>query len=507
PTDDVASIRGRPYLVEVRACLRRTDAARIARRYHTRPAELTALVHRLLRLGPDLLAEALPDRFPATSDAVAFWQETWSALRLQERYVPLDGLDAYQVTPAITGEILRPLVEGCGDVRMHVSNGALASFAGTLPLLHPFGRLQCHDLFLTGPGSYLTGFHGPGKYDGSVVNWVNGPWAGPGGARAGFRRPVPPAGPRAAGARQAPARAGAGLMAPAAPATAALRSTRLATTVVGSYSVPEWLGRLKTDYYQRRISAHHLDEIHDVAIKAALKDQELAGVDIVSDGELRRDNDIDYLLTRIPGVAIPDRAKTDYYDYYDAEVRAPLPESAGMSPGLAADYAFTREQTGHPIKFSFTGPFSLSRRIRDTGYADPADLVRALARKLNAQARELAEAGADLLQIDEPFLAGYPEQVDVAIEAVNILTARVAVTWALHVCYGNRYARPLWEGHYDFLFPAVTSARVDALVLEFARKGLDDLRLLKEHAWDRYLGLGVIDVKSAEVEAADLVAS
>ena len=294
---------------------------------------------------------------------------------------------------------------------------------------------------------------------------------------------------------------------PGGAATAAMRSTLLATTVVGSYSVPEWLGRLKTDYYQRRISAHHLDEIHDVAIKAALKDQELAGVDIVSDGELRRDNDIDYLLTRIPGVEIPYRSKTDYYDYYDAEVRAPLPEAAGVSPGLAKDFAFTREQTRRPVKFSFTGPFSLSRRIRDTGYADPADLVRALARRLNGQARELAAAGADLLQIDEPFLAGYPEQVDLAIEAVNIVTSGVDATWALHVCYGNRYARPLWEGHYDFLFPAVNSARVDALVLEFARKGLGDLRLLKEHAWDRYLGLGVIDVKSTEVEAPALVAA
>src|SRR5438309_1063719 len=136
-------------------------------------------------------------------------------------------------------------------------------------------------------------------------------------------------------------------------AAAALRPVPLATTVVGSYSVPEWLGRLKTDYYQRRVSAHHLDEIHDVAIKAALKDQELAGVDIVSDGELRRDNDIDYLLTRIPGVVIPDRSKTDYYAYYDAEVRAPLPEAAAMvRPGLAADFAFTREQTSRPIKFS-----------------------------------------------------------------------------------------------------------------------------------------------------------
>jgi 5-methyltetrahydropteroyltriglutamate--homocysteine methyltransferase len=291
------------------------------------------------------------------------------------------------------------------------------------------------------------------------------------------------------------------------PASTLLRTRPLATTVVGSYSVPEWLGRLKTDFYQRRISAQHLNEIHDVAIKAALKDQELTGVDIVSDGELRRDNDIDYLLTRIPGVRIPRRSKTDYYDYYDAEVTQPLPDPGPLRPGLAADFAFTREQTERPIKFSFTGPFSLSRRIHGTGYTDPAGLVRALARWLNAQARELAAAGADLLQIDEPFLAGYPEQVELAIEAVNIVTAGVPATWALHVCYGNRYARPLWEGHYDFLFPAVAAARVDALVLEFARKGLDDLRLLRQHAWDRYLGLGVIDVKATEVEPPDLVAS
>jgi len=290
-------------------------------------------------------------------------------------------------------------------------------------------------------------------------------------------------------------------------ATAALAATLLPTTVVGSYSVPEWLERLKTDYYQRRISAQHLNEIHDVAIKAALKDQELAGLDIVSDGELRRDNDIDYLLSRIPGVEIPHRAKTDYYDYYDAEVTRPLPDADGVSLGLAADFAFTREQTERPIKFSFTGPFSLSRRIRSTGYGDGAGLVRALAGWLNSEARELAAAGADFLQIDEPFLAGYPEQAGLAVEAVNIVTAGVDVTWALHVCYGNRYARPLWEGHYDFLFPAVTGARVDALVLEFARKGLDDLRLLGQHGWDRLVGIGVIDVKAAAVEPEDLVVS
>ncbi len=281
----------------------------------------------------------------------------------------------------------------------------------------------------------------------------------------------------------------------------------LPTTVVGSYSVPEWLERLKTEYYQRRISAQHMAEIHEVAIKAAIKDQELAGIDIVSDGELRRDNDVDYFLARIPGVNIPQRAKTDYFDYYDAEVTRPLPDGDEASLKLADDFRFTRRLTQRPVKFSFTGPFSLSRRIRDGAYSEPGDLVRALARRLNAEARELAAAGADLLQIDEPFLAGYPEQVELAVEAVNMVVQDVPVTWALHVCYGNRYARPSWEGHYDFLFPAVKAARVDQVVLEFARKGLDDLRLIKQHGWDKWLGFGVIDVKSAEVEPVDLVAA
>jgi 5-methyltetrahydropteroyltriglutamate--homocysteine methyltransferase len=286
----------------------------------------------------------------------------------------------------------------------------------------------------------------------------------------------------------------------------------LPTTVVGSYSVPEWLERLKTEYYQRRISAQHLAEIHEVAIKAAVKDQELAGIDIVSDGELRRDNDVDYFLARIPGVQIPQHGKTDYFDYYDAEVTRPLPElpdGPAATPGLdlAEDFRFTRQLTAKPVKFSFTGPFSLSRRIRDEAYTEPGGLVRALARRLNAEARQLAAAGADFLQIDEPFLAGYPDQVELATEAVNIVTEGVPVTWALHVCYGNRYARPSWEGHYDFLFPAVKAARVDQIVLEFARKGLDDLHLIRQHSWDRGLGLGVIDVKSAEVESVELVAA
>jgi 5-methyltetrahydropteroyltriglutamate--homocysteine methyltransferase len=279
---------------------------------------------------------------------------------------------------------------------------------------------------------------------------------------------------------------------------------------VGSYSVPEWLERLKTDFYQRRISGQYLDDIHEVAIKAALKDQERAGVDVVSDGELRRDNDVDYFLARMPGIEIPHAAKTYYYDYYEAYVRHPIPvDDAGATLGLVDDLRFTLAYTDRPVKFSFTGPFSLARRVKNEAYSDPEDLVMALARVLNREARALAEAGAAVLQIDEPFLAGYPEEVGIAVKAINAVYEGVhGPTRAVHVCYGNRYARPVWEGHYEFLFPTILDANLDQLVLEFARKGYHDLELFKKYPTQSLtLGLGVIDVKNPVPEQPEAVVS
>ena len=153
-----------------------------------------------------------------------------------------------------------------------------------------------------------------------------------------------------------------------------MNTVLLPTTVVGSYSVPEWLERLKTEYYQRRISAQHMAEINEVAIKAAVKDQELAGIDIVSDGELRRDNDVDYFLARIPGVNIPQRAKTDYFDYYDAEVTRPLPElpeEPGPGLALADDFRFTRQLTRRPIKFTWSARWPAGSTPRRTNWPKP----------------------------------------------------------------------------------------------------------------------------------------
>jgi hypothetical protein len=175
PSDEVATIRGRVYLVQARSFVPGAAADEIAARFGLRRSELAQLTQRLLRIGPELLAESVPEKFPDTGQAVLFWQAVWAALRQAERYVPLQGLDTYPIAPGLTGEILRSLLAAEGDIRMHVSNGALASFADTLPLLHPFGRVVCHDLFTTSAGEYRSGFYGPGKYDGSVVNWVNGP--------------------------------------------------------------------------------------------------------------------------------------------------------------------------------------------------------------------------------------------------------------------------------------------------------------------------------------------
>jgi hypothetical protein len=186
PTDEIVRSGGHLYQVHTRAVFSRKSAAELADSINARPEQLPDLVARLLRLGPELLAEVLPEHFAGINEAVTFWRAAWDALRLEERYVPLIELDTYEIAPEIGGELMRPVVEANGDVRMHVSNGAATSFADTLPLLHPHGVLQCHDLFVTDIHQYVNGFRGPGKYDGSVVNWVNGRLLAAIGSRRGF---------------------------------------------------------------------------------------------------------------------------------------------------------------------------------------------------------------------------------------------------------------------------------------------------------------------------------
>jgi 5-methyltetrahydropteroyltriglutamate--homocysteine methyltransferase len=277
----------------------------------------------------------------------------------------------------------------------------------------------------------------------------------------------------------------------------------LPTTVVGSYSMPGWLERLKTEYFARRISRRDLDEIHDTAVKAAIKDQEVAGIDIITDGELRRDNLIDYFVERLPGVQIDHASKKFYYDFYESKVVARLPNA---SLGIVTDYMFLRANTKCEAKFCVTGPHSLSKRIRNEHYAGEQDFAMDLARVMNPELKQLAKAGARYIQIDEPYYSGFPEDLTWGVKALNILVDGVDAKVGVHICYGNRYGKPSWEGSYRYLLPTILDANVHQLTLEFARRGGEDLELLRTLPERFELGVGVIDVKTQSVETPEIVA-
>jgi len=277
----------------------------------------------------------------------------------------------------------------------------------------------------------------------------------------------------------------------------------LPTTVIGSYSMPSWLERAKNDYLQRKLSRRDLEEMYDTARKAAIKDQEVAGVDVVSDGELQRDNMIDYFAERLPGVQVDQGSKRLYYDFFDSVVRSKL---ATGSLGLADEVRFLKRYTDRTGKVSISGPHSLVKRIRNQHYQNEEAFALDLAKVMNSELREMVRAGATHLQIDEPYYSGFPEDLPWALKAVNTLVEGVNANITLHVCYGNRYGKPSFEGSYRYLFPGVLEAKVHTVSLEFARRGEDDLRLFKEFDAPFKLGLGVIDVKTHDVESPGLVA-
>jgi len=277
----------------------------------------------------------------------------------------------------------------------------------------------------------------------------------------------------------------------------------LPTTVTGSYSMPEWLKRAKNDYLQRRVSRHDLDDMYDAVRKAAVKDQEVAGVDIISDGELQRDNMIDYFAERLPGVQVDFGSKRFYYDYYDSTVRSKLATGA---LGLVDEARFLRGLTDRRTKVTVSGPHTLVKRIQNLYYPSEEAFALDLGRVLNLELRELARAGVTDLQIDEPYYSGFPEDLPWAIRAINAMVDSLDAQVTLHICYGNRYGKPSWEGSYRYLFPTIAQAKVHAISLEFARRGDEDLQLFNEFKVPFKIGLGVIDVKSHDVESPGVVA-
>jgi hypothetical protein len=168
PADEIARRDGRLYEVQVRAYLPASAVETVCDQFSLERAELPATIQRFLRIGPEYFDDA--------ATGVHFWAAVWEALRLEQRYVLLEDADAVRLAPGVHGVRLGDLLDDYpGDIRLHLSTAALQSFVNTLPLLHPRGMFQVQDLFVTDLDQYRGTFRGPGKMDGSIVNWLNGP--------------------------------------------------------------------------------------------------------------------------------------------------------------------------------------------------------------------------------------------------------------------------------------------------------------------------------------------
>lgn len=282
---------------------------------------------------------------------------------------------------------------------------------------------------------------------------------------------------------------------------------KIKTTVVGSYPVPSWLVGNTSRLVLRD------------AVMAVMKTQELAGIDLITDGELMRfdpshpetNGMVDYFVSRMDGIrkhfslADFDRSRSAGASGYRLLSAGMVVDKVGEGTlNLPRDFEFISTLTKSPVKFTCTGPHMLSRILTNCFYKGVADLAMELAAILRRQV-EFIEA--DVLQIDEACIVGFPEDASWAAQALNHVLDGILNEKAVHICFGNYGGQPMLRGFWRDLLPFLNSLRANHLVLEFARRGYDELAVLADLDPRIALGIGVIDIKDNEVESPDLIAA
>jgi 5-methyltetrahydropteroyltriglutamate--homocysteine methyltransferase len=294
----------------------------------------------------------------------------------------------------------------------------------------------------------------------------------------------------------------------------ALARETLVTTVVGSYPQPGWLidregleKRLPPRVRARelwRVPAPFLEEAQDDATRLAVRDMEQAGVDVVTDGEMRRESYSNRFATALdgvdldtPGVALD---RTGHEN--------PVPRVVGAirrtRPVEVRDVEFLRAITDHRIKITVPGPFTMTQQAQNDHYADARSLALAYAEAVNEELHDLKAAGADVVQIDEPYLQARPEPArEYAVEAINRAFAGVEGDTVLHTCFGYAHIVHDRLAGYPFL-DELNDCSATHLSLEAAQPNLDPdvLRAVS----DKVIVLGVLDLGSSEVESPEVVA-
>ncbi len=252
------------------------------------------------------------------------------------------------------------------------------------------------------------------------------------------------------------------------------------TTVVGSYPKPKWL-----KYVPEK---DRLEAIKD-AVRAVVKDQEVAGVEIISDGEVWRDEMTSYFANRIDGFVIYGEVRVWGNTYYPKP--AIVDELRYRKPILLQEFEFLKKVTDRKVKVPITGAYTLVDWSFNEYYNSKEEAVYALAEILNEEVKRLVKAGADFIQIDEPAINS--KDLEVVENAIEITLKGIKVYTALHICYND----------YRKLFPGVMDLNVNQLDLEFANRKFEDLEILKEYSFDKDLGFGCIDVHSKRVESVE----
>ena len=278
------------------------------------------------------------------------------------------------------------------------------------------------------------------------------------------------------------------------------------TTVVGSYPIPRWL-----------YGDHSRGTLRD-AVSVVLHAQELAGIDVVADGELNRfdpshpetNGMIDYFVSQLSGVRTKysisdlDQFAADRGMAFRAAPAGVVTEAVGEGTlNLPADFKFARALTSRPLKFTCTGPHMLCKTLTDRFYGSREDLCMAIADVLRKQLQRIP---ADVIQLDEANITGHPEEATWAAAALNHVLDGLQTTRAVHLCFGNYGGQHIQSGVWKDLLPYVNDLHCDFFLLEFARRGYREVEHLKDLDPQKGIGLGVVDIKDNGVESADVIA-
>ena len=289
----------------------------------------------------------------------------------------------------------------------------------------------------------------------------------------------------------------------------------LPTTVVGSYPQPEWLidrARLGSTVPRVRmpeiwrVPEAWLEEAQDDATLLAIRDMERAGIDIITDGEMRRESYSNRFATALEGVDIDNPATITGRTGKPTRVPRITGRIRRRHAVEVRDVEFLRRNTERTIKITLPGPFTMSRQAKNEFYDDEEELVMDFAAAVNEEAHDLKRAGADIVQLDEPWIETAPDVAACyALRAIDRAFAGVPGTKALHMCFG--YAQLVLDksrGRYAFLEPLADSA-ADQISIEAAQPRLD-LGVLKAITRQKII-LGVLDLGDPAIETPEQVAA